>query len=123
MKSGRPILLPYRIAQQRLPCALSERDAAAARDALRRIPAREEAVNFTRPFVEGVIARMTNDEHEAQLAFTAARAEQENRQSSANYGPALCARVMMPLSGGRTEPCAKDDAVDCFRKRTQSMVR
>src|SRR5439155_18531067 len=39
---------------------------AAAKDALLasgEFPLGLEAVNFTRPFVEGIIARMTNDEH------------------------------------------------------------
>ena len=60
-------------------CALAERDPAAAKDVLMasdEIPFGEDAVHFTRPFVEGVIARMTNDEQHAQLAFNAARTEQ-----------------------------------------------
>ena len=43
----------------------------------RRIPVRGRNVQFPRPFVEGVIARMANDEYKAQLAFTAAREKQE----------------------------------------------
>ena len=64
----------------RLICALTERNSAAAEEALTAsndILLGEEAVYFTRPFVEGVIARMTNDKQKEQLAFTAARAEQE----------------------------------------------
>src|SRR5919106_6066652 len=34
------------------------------------------ARRFTRPFVEGVIAGMTNGEHKARLAFATAREEQ-----------------------------------------------
>jgi tetratricopeptide (TPR) repeat protein len=56
-----------------------------------KIPLGQNSVNFTRPFVEGIIARMTNDEQKAQLAFTAARAEQEKTvQAEPNYGPAWC---------------------------------
>ena len=76
-----------------LTCALAERDVAAAKDALTRRPTDPlggDAVHFPRPFVEGVIARMTNDEHKAQLAFTAARAEQEKtvrlNQITARHG-------------------------------------
>ena len=63
-----------------LVCALAERDVATANEALiasKDVLLGEEAVHFTRPFVEGLIARMTNNEQNAQLAFTAARAEQE----------------------------------------------
>jgi TolB-like protein/Tfp pilus assembly protein PilF len=78
-----------------LLCALAERDVNAAKDTLlasdEKIPLGQNAVNFTRPFVEGIIARMTNDEQKAQLAFTAARAEQEKTvQAEPNYGPAWC---------------------------------
>src|SRR5204862_1114954 len=48
-----------------LLCALAERDIAAAKDALLtsgETPLGQDAVNFTRAFAEGVIARMTNDE-------------------------------------------------------------
>ena len=50
----------------------------------------DEAVTFSRPFVEGVIARMMKDDDKARSAFTAARAEQEKIiQAQPNYGPAL----------------------------------
>src|SRR6266699_460263 len=50
-----------------------------------------ENVPFNRPFAEGVIARMTEDDEKARSAFTAARAEQEKIvQAQPNYGPALC---------------------------------
>jgi tetratricopeptide (TPR) repeat protein len=79
IRTTNPAAMP-KIASRWLLCALAERDVAAAKDALLasgEIPLGQNAVNFTRPFVEGVIARMTNDEYKAQLAFTAARAEQE----------------------------------------------
>src|SRR6266705_267073 len=53
----------------RLVCALAERDVAAAQEALiasDEIPLGSDPVHFTRPFVEGIIARMTNDEHKGQ---------------------------------------------------------
>src|SRR5882724_10257382 len=67
------------IADGWLICALAERDAGAARNAV--IAAGEnpaltdETVEFSRPFMEGVIARMTNDDAGARAAFTAAQAE------------------------------------------------
>jgi hypothetical protein len=61
-------------------------------------------VNFSRPFVEGVIARMTNDEHKAQLAFTAARAAQEKIvQAQPDHGPALCVLGVIDAALGRKE--------------------
>jgi tetratricopeptide (TPR) repeat protein len=75
--------------------ALAERDATAAKNAI--IAAGEnpaltdETVNFSGPFMEGVIGRMTNDDATARAAFTAARAEQQKIiQAPESYGPALC---------------------------------
>jgi tetratricopeptide (TPR) repeat protein len=90
-----------------LLCALAERDVAAAKDALLasgEFPIGEEAVNFTRPFAEGVIARMANDEHKAQLAFVAARAEQEKKvQAQPDYAPAWCVLGVIDAALGRKE--------------------
>ena len=95
-----------------LLCALAERDFAAAKDALRasgEIPLGRQAVNFTRPFVEGVIARMTNDEHNAQLAFAAARAEQEKTvQAEPNYGPAWCVLGVIDAALGQKEDALRE---------------
>jgi TolB-like protein/class 3 adenylate cyclase len=76
------------IAEFWLACALAERDATAAKNALgaRRANSIEPwyipveyvpEVFFSRSFVEGLIARMTKDEGKAQSAFVAARAEQQ----------------------------------------------
>ena len=110
---GRQILARCRVSCSGwlLYCALAERDAAAARNAL--IASRENAIFFTqnvpfnRPFIEGVIARMTKDEGKARAAFTAARAEQEKIvQAQPNYGPALCVLGLIDAGLGR-----KDDAL------------
>ncbi|PYL50272.1 MAG: hypothetical protein DMF33_13255, partial [Verrucomicrobia bacterium] len=78
-----------------LLCALAERDIAAA-------TLGQDAVNFTRAFAEGVIARMTNDEQKARLAFTAARAAQEKTvQAEPDYGPALCVLGVIDAALGR----------------------
>src|SRR5262245_37034836 len=83
------------IADGLLICALAERDPVAAKNAViaagSNPPFTDEAVNFSRPFVEGVIATMTKDENMARLAFTAARAQQEKIiQAQPDYGPPLC---------------------------------
>jgi len=96
----------------RLVCALAERDVAAAQEALIQsgeLPLGDEPVHFTRPFVEGIIARMTNDEHKAQLAFTAARAEQEKTvQAQADYGPAWCVLGVIDAALGRKEEALRE---------------
>jgi TolB-like protein/Tfp pilus assembly protein PilF len=100
------------IAPSWLGCALAERDVAAAREAL--LASDEgrlgvDAVRFPRPFVEGVIARMANDEHKAQLAFTAARAEQEKTvQAQPDYGPAWCVLGVIDAVLGRKEEALRE---------------
>jgi TolB-like protein/Tfp pilus assembly protein PilF len=92
--------------------ALAERDLAAAKDALLvsdEFPFRADAVNFRRPFVEGVIARMTNDEQKAKLSFTAARAEQEKSiHAQADYGPAWCVLGVIDAALGRKEEALRE---------------
>ncbi len=102
------------IADRWLGCALAERDAAAANNAA--IASGEmpgvlasENVLFTRPFVEGVIARMTKDDAKARSAFTAARAEQEKIvQAQPNYGPALCVLGLIDAGLGRKEEALRE---------------
>ena len=55
---------------------------------------------------------MTNDEQHAQLAFTAARAEQEKTfQAQPDYGPALCVLGLIDAGLGR-----KEEALDEGRR-------
>jgi serine/threonine protein kinase/Tfp pilus assembly protein PilF len=94
------------IAEYWLFYALAERDAAAARNAVLAAgenPAfTDDTVHFSRPFMEGVIARMTKDDPEARAAFTAARAEQQKSlQAPESYGPALCVRGLIDAGLGR----------------------
>jgi TolB-like protein/Tfp pilus assembly protein PilF len=95
-----------------LDCALAERDVAAAREAL--LASDEDrlgvdAVHFPRPFVEGVIARMANDEHKAQVAFAAAHAEQEKTvQAQPDYGPAWCVLGVINAALGRKEDALRE---------------
>jgi serine/threonine-protein kinase len=68
------------IADRWLTCALAERDAAAAADALAAQGERSfgnEVVIYSRHFMEGVVAQMIKDDAKARAAFTAVRAEQE----------------------------------------------
>ena len=102
------------IADLWLICALAERDAAAANNALiasgeNPINLASENVHFNRPFIEGVIARMTTDEAKARSAFTAARAEQEKIvQAQPNYGLALCVLGLIDAGLGRKEEALRE---------------
>ena len=108
------------IADGWLICALAERDPADARTAAiaagSNPPFTDEAVNFSRPFVEGVIARMMKDENEARSAFTAARAEQEKIiQAQPNYGPPLCVLGLIDAALGRKEEALREGRrASCF---------
>jgi TolB-like protein/Tfp pilus assembly protein PilF len=93
-------------------CALSERDAAAAEDALialGEMPLRDNIVQFNRPFVEGLIARMMNDDGKAWSAFSAARAEQEKIiEAQPNYGPPFCVLGLIDAALGRKEDALRE---------------
>jgi serine/threonine protein kinase/Tfp pilus assembly protein PilF len=112
IRATNPAAMP-KIADFLLGCALAERDVAAAKDAVMAAganpPFTDDPVHFTRPFAEGVIARMTNDEHKAQLAFTAARVEQEKIvQAQPDYGPAWCALGVIDAALGRKEEALRE---------------
>jgi TolB-like protein/Tfp pilus assembly protein PilF len=98
------------IADFRLVCALAERDAAGAENALMALGenavrlVRANNVIFPRAFVEGLIARMVKDDEKARAAFIAARAEQEKAiETQPNYGPALCVLGLIDAALGRKE--------------------
>jgi len=111
IRTTNPAAMP-KIADRWLLYALAERDVAAAKDvviAVDEIALGHNAVYFARPFVEGVIARMTNDEHKAQLAFTAARAEQEKTiQAQPDYGPPWCVLGVIDAALGRKEEALRE---------------
>jgi TolB-like protein/class 3 adenylate cyclase/Flp pilus assembly protein TadD len=101
------------IADGWLICALAERDAAAAQNAViaagENPPLIDEAVNFNRPFIEGLIARITKDDEKARAAFTAARAEQEKIvQAQPSYGPPLCVLGLIDAGLGRKEEALRE---------------
>ncbi len=113
IRATNPAAVPS-IAEFWLVCALGERDAAAAKDALIALGEEPmtfavENVPFNRPFAEGVIARMTEDDEKARSAFTAARAEQEKIvQAQPNYGPALCVLGLIDAGLGRKEEALRE---------------
>jgi eukaryotic-like serine/threonine-protein kinase len=97
-----------------LTCALAERDTAAAREALIALGENPlivpfSGVRFNHSFVEGVIARMTNDDSNARLALTTARTEQEKIiQAQPNYGPAVSMLGLIDAGLGRTEEALRE---------------
>jgi TolB-like protein/Tfp pilus assembly protein PilF len=108
-----PAALPA-IAERWLICALAERDAIGAKNALiaaaeNNPPLADDAVQFTRLFLEGAIARMTKDDNKARAAFTAARAEQEKIVlTQPNWGPALCVLGLIDAGLGRKEDALRE---------------
>ena len=101
------------IANWWLECALAERDAGAAKDAL--IAAGENPINlgndvFSNPaFVEAVIARMAKDDEKAREAFTAARSEQEKIvQAQPDFGPPWCVLGLIDAALGRKEEALRE---------------
>jgi len=100
------------IADAWLICALAERDAVAAKDALmalRETPFSDDVVQLNRSFMEGVIARLMNDDEQARAAFTAALAEQEKTvELQPNYGPALCVLGLIDAALGQKEKALRE---------------
>jgi serine/threonine protein kinase/tetratricopeptide (TPR) repeat protein len=100
------------VADAWLTCALAERDATAARSALSASgenPLSDDVIQFNRPFMEGVIARMANDNDKARVAFSAARAAQEKIvQAQPNYGPSLCVLGLIDAALGRTDEALRE---------------
>ncbi len=100
------------IADAWLTCALAERNARAAEDALIALgetPFSDDVIQLNRPFLQGVIARMMNDDDQARSAFTAARAEQEKTvQAQPNYGPPLCVLGLIDAALGRKEEALRE---------------
>ena len=101
------------IADGWLICALAERDTGAAKNAViaagANPPFTDEAVNFTRPFVEAIIARLAKDDEGARSAFASARVEQEKTiQAQPNYGPPLCVLGLIDAGLGRKEEALRE---------------
>jgi TolB-like protein/Flp pilus assembly protein TadD len=89
-------------------CALAEHDPTAAERALVALGDNpcwgEDAVNLSRSFGEGLLARAMKDEARARTAFSKARAEQEKIvQAQPDYGPALCVLGLIDAALGRKQ--------------------
>jgi TolB-like protein/DNA-binding winged helix-turn-helix (wHTH) protein/Flp pilus assembly protein TadD len=100
------------VADAWLLCALAERDATEAGNALivlGETPFTDDPVQLNSRLMEGVIARMLKDEAKAQLAFSAARSEQEKIvQAQPDYGPALCVLGLIDAGLGRKEDALRE---------------
>jgi len=114
IRATNPAAMPS-IAHYCLICALAEHDAGAAEKALLASPENgirlvmQNNVNFTRAFVEGLIARMRRDDPKARAAFTAAREEQEKSvQAQPGSGPALCVLGLIDAALGRKEEALRE---------------
>jgi TolB-like protein/class 3 adenylate cyclase/Tfp pilus assembly protein PilF len=100
------------VADSWLICALAERDPAAAEAALKELGDNafgNDAVQFNHTFVEGLIARMANDQNKAHAAFAAIRTEQQKVvQDQPAYGPAFCVLGMIDAGLGRKEEALRE---------------
>jgi TolB-like protein/class 3 adenylate cyclase/Tfp pilus assembly protein PilF len=114
IRATNPAMTPN-IAALWLLCALARRDATGAQDAL--VAFGENPINFglaenvvfNRPFIEGVIARMTGDDAKARAAFIAARAEQEKTvQAQPNYAEGWCVLGLIDAGLGRKEEALRE---------------
>ena len=103
------------VADNWLLCAFADRDPAAAKDALTALGENSVSlgpivdVRFNRPFMEGVIARMTKDDAKARSAFTTARTEAEKIvRAQPNYAPALCVLGLIDAGLGRKKEALRE---------------
>src|SRR5262249_5629052 len=103
------------VADTWLLCAFAERDAAAAKSALIALGENSASlgpivdVRFSRPLMEGFIARMAGDDAKARSAFTAARTDAEKTvQAQLNYAPALCVLGLIEASLGHQEEALRE---------------
>src|SRR6266516_2041853 len=113
LRATNPAAVRSATAENWLFCALAERDATAAKEALSALSDSEiwlvDKVKVNRAFVEGLIARMTNDERKAQSAFTAAHAEQEKIVAAQpDVGPSWCGLGMIDAGLGRKEEALRE---------------
>src|SRR5262249_38770863 len=100
------------IAESWFWCAMHERDATAAKNALDAYNgtwAFLYELSFSRSLGEGVIARMTKDEGKARSAFVAARAEQEKVvQAQPNDSRSVCTLGLIDAFLGRKEEALRE---------------
>jgi TolB-like protein/Tfp pilus assembly protein PilF len=94
-------------------CALAERDPTAAERALVALGENpfwgDNAVNLSRSFGEGLLARMIKDDATVHAAFTKARLEQEKiMQAQPDYGPAFCVLGLIDAALGRKDEALRE---------------
>ena len=78
-------------------------------------PLNDNAVHFSRSFVEGWIARLEKDEPKARVAFESARSEQEKIvEAQPDYAPPLCVLGVIDAALGR-----KQEALSECRRAVQ----
>jgi serine/threonine protein kinase/tetratricopeptide (TPR) repeat protein len=111
IRAKNPAAIP-RIAEEWLICALAEHDAASAANALAALGENNlgnETIKYSPRFLQGLIARITNDGAKAQSAFTAARADQQKLvQNHPDDAGALCVLGLIDAAlGKRNKHCAK----------------
>jgi serine/threonine-protein kinase len=111
VRTTNPSALPS-IADAWLTCALAEHDPGAVANAMVAMGENafgDDSVQFSRTFVEGLVARIMKDDGKARSAFTAARAEQEKViQAQPNYGPPLCVLGLIDAALGRKEEALRE---------------
>jgi TolB-like protein/Flp pilus assembly protein TadD/predicted Ser/Thr protein kinase len=111
IRAKSPAVIP-RIAEEWLICALAEHDAGAAANALAALGGNNlgnETIKYSPRFLQGLIARMTNDGAKAQSAFTAARVEQEKLvQTHPDDAGALCVLGLIDAALGRKEQALRE---------------
>ena len=98
----------HQIADSWVLCALADRDPTTAKAALiaagENTPLNDNAVHFSRSFVEGWIARLEKDEPKARVAFESARSEQEKIvEAQPDYAPPLCVLGVIDAALGRKQ--------------------
>jgi serine/threonine protein kinase/tetratricopeptide (TPR) repeat protein len=107
-----------RVASGQFFLALCERDAVAAARALEALGALGEdtfdatgigGTRFSRAYFEGSVARMKGDSAAAHVAFTVARAQQEEAvRARPDYGPPLCVLGLIDAGLGRKEEALQE---------------
>jgi TolB-like protein/predicted Ser/Thr protein kinase/Flp pilus assembly protein TadD len=101
-----------RVAEEWLICALAEHDVAAAANALAALGENNlgnEIIKYSPRFLQGLTARMAKDDAKAQLAFTAARVEQEKLvRASPDDAGALCVLGLIDAALGQKEQALRE---------------
>jgi TolB-like protein/tRNA A-37 threonylcarbamoyl transferase component Bud32/Flp pilus assembly protein TadD len=101
-----------RIAEEWLICALAEHDAPAAANALATLGENNlgnETIKYSPRFLQGLMARMTKDDAKAQLAFNAARVEQEKLvRIQPDDAGALCVLGLIDAALGQKEQALRE---------------